>query len=69
MDWPERFLTHRVHEELLALRVHANPAATEADALAYLRDQCGWQEDTCRYATSEYCRLDCPLRPETLPWP
>jgi hypothetical protein len=60
----ERFLAHRLHEELVWLRLHVRDELTEAEALAYLRDQCGFAHGWCRYATSDYCVLDCPFRPE-----
>lgn len=66
MDQAERFLKHRIQEELLWQRVHTDPHATETDALAYLRSQCGFDQGGCRYATSDYCVLDCPFRPERL---
>jgi hypothetical protein len=63
----ERFYQHRLHEELIWLRLHVRYDYTEAEAMAYLHDQCGFTNGTCRYATSDYCVLDCPFRPETLP--
>lgn len=63
MDWPTRFLQHRLREELAWERTR-DPQATEDDAMQYLHDQCGWENGTCRYAMSEYCALDCPFRPE-----
>lgn len=66
MDQAARFLQHRVHEELVWLRLHVDPQATEADALDYLRAQCGFHNGRCQYAPSDYCRLDCPYRPEDL---
>lgn len=62
MDWPTRFLQHRVHEELAWLREHVDVQTTEAEAMAYLRSQCGWEDGTCRYVASEYCELDCPFK-------
>lgn len=62
MDWPERFLRHRVREELAWLRDKVDIAATEEDALAHLRDQCGYTVAGCRYEASEYCEIDCPFK-------
>ena len=63
----ERFLRHRLREEWAWLRQHHDPQATEADALAYLRSQCGFAPGACRYQATDYCLDDCPFRPEDLP--
>lgn len=60
----ERFLAHRLQEELVWLRLHVRDDLTEEDALVYLRNQCGFVGGTCRYVASLYCRVDCPFRPE-----
>lgn len=67
MNGADRFLAHRLHEEWVWMRGNIDPHATEADALAYLRSQCGFDDGGCAYAPSDYCRLDCPFRPEDAP--
>lgn len=62
MDATVRFLMHRLYEELIWLR-QLDLTMTLDDAMAYLRDQCGFVGPDCRYARSEYCVLDCPFRP------
>jgi hypothetical protein len=62
----ERFYQHRLQEELVWLRLHVRYDLTEEDALEYLRSQCGFANGACRYVASDYCRLDCPFRPEVL---
>lgn len=64
MDPAERFLRHRVREEWEWLRLHHDPHATEAEALAYVRSQCGFVNGRCAYAQSDYCVFDCPFRLE-----
>jgi hypothetical protein len=66
MDHVARFLAHRLHEELAWMRAQLDPDSTEAEAMAYLRDQCGYSNGGCRYWVSDYCALDCPFRPEDL---
>ena len=66
MDHVARFLRHRRDEELLWLRLNVDPQATDDDAMAYLQNQCGRQDQRCRFAQSDYCERDCPFRPEDL---
>lgn len=58
----ERFLQHRIKEELEWMQDNMDTDLAEQDALDYLLGECGQTRDgSCRLAGSEYCDFECPF--------
>ena len=59
----DRFLAHRIREELAWMRDNEGHDVTEQDALDHLLQECGQTDDgDCLLAGSEHCDFECPFR-------
>jgi hypothetical protein len=61
----DRFLQHRIREQLQWMQDNQDADMTEEDALDHLLNECGQTDDgDCLLAGSEYCDFECPFRDE-----
>ena len=59
----DRFLQHRIREELEWMQDNTDQEVTEQDALDHLLAACGRTDDgACLLAGSEGCEFNCPFR-------